>query len=83
MTVVLLTSEPGTFVTVTRIAMLAVSPGASAPRSAVTVPLAPTAGPAHTPRSVVHELKVVPAGSGSVTTTPVAVSGPALDATNV
>jgi hypothetical protein len=44
--------------------------------SAVTAPLVPTAGPAQVPGVAVQEANVVPAGSGSLSATASAASGP-------
>src|SRR5262245_50839529 len=70
--------DPPGAVTFTTIVTSAKPGFASEPRFATTVPLEPMAGPAQVPWLVVQDWKVVPAGSGSVTTTPVAVPEPGL-----
>ena len=67
----------GTF-TLTTIVTVAEPPTAIVPRSAVTVPFVPTAGPAQVPGLAAHERKVVPGGSGSLRMTAAAGSGPRL-----
>jgi len=76
--VAVFTMLPEGTVTSTTIVMPAASPTPRSPRSAVTVPVPPTGGPAQVPRFVVHETNVVPIGSGSSRVTATAVSGPAL-----
>jgi len=65
-------------VTFTTIVTVAVEPTGSVPMVAVTVPFDPTAGPAQVPGTDAHETKAVPAGSGSLSTTASASSGPRL-----
>lgn len=62
--------------TVTSIVIERVDSGIIVPSEAMTVPPLPTAGPAQLPEPAVHDRNVVPGGSGSVTTTPVADAGP-------
>jgi hypothetical protein len=69
-----------TFTTITRVAE---ADGVKEPRIAETVPVVPTGGPAQIPWLVEQETKTVPAGRGSVTRTPAAVAGPALNTTIV
>ena len=77
-TAVFVRVEPAEAVTLTTIVMVAFAEDAMLPRLAVTVPLVPTAGPVQVPWLEVQETKVVPLGSGSLTITPVAGSGPPL-----
>jgi hypothetical protein len=74
-----LTRLPTEVVTVATIVTVALPPGVIEPRLAVTVPLVPTAGPAQVPVLGVQEANVVPAGSGSLSTTASAVAGPRFD----
>jgi len=76
--VAVLTRLPLLAVTFTTIVIVSLAPTAIVPRSAVTVPPLAGAGPVQVPTVVAQETKVVPAGSGSVTTTATAASGPAL-----
>src|SRR5215471_6928006 len=77
-TPVLISEDPPGAVTLTTIVTRA-NPGfGSEPRLATTVPLEPIDGPTQLPWLVVQDWKVVPTGSGSVTTTPVAVPDPGL-----
>lgn len=80
-TVAVFTSWPKDAVTCTWIAAVALAPGASEPRSNVTVPFCPTGGPVHVPWLDVQLTNTVPVGSGSVTVTARAVPGPALRTT--
>jgi hypothetical protein len=84
---VFITEVPPGAVTVTVIVTWANPPGGMDPRLAITVPLAPPAGPVQLPWLVVQAVqlgfwtdvqKVVPAGKGSVTTTLAAALGPLL-----
>src|SRR5580765_6544759 len=77
-TAVLISVDPPGAVTLTTIETSAKPGDAIEPRLATTVPLAPTAGPLQLPTLVLHDWKVVPNGSGSVTVTPVAVPEPGL-----
>ncbi len=74
--VAVLTRLPWATVTFTTIVTLAEPPTAIVPKSAVTVPLAPTTTPLQVPGLDAQEMKVVPAGRGSVTMTAAAGSGP-------
>src|SRR5713101_7003949 len=58
--------------------ILADAPLASVPRVTVTVPPAPTGGAVDVPWVVLTAEKVVPCGTGSLTTTALAVPGPVL-----
>ena len=59
---------------------MAVPPGASVSRDAVTTP---PQTPLQTPCDELHETKVIPVGSGSETVTPSAVDGPGFPTTAV
>ncbi len=76
--VAVLTRFPDVMVTFTTIVTVAEPPTAMVPRLAVTVPLVPEGGPLQLPGEAVHEMKVTPAGSGSLSMTATAASGPRL-----
>src|SRR6266508_5741892 len=78
-TAVLVSEVPPGAVTVTTIVTRAKPGDGIEPRFATTFPLDPIAGPTQLPWLVVQETNVVPTGSGSFNTTPVAVPGPLLD----
>jgi hypothetical protein len=59
------------------------SAGASVPMVTWTVPFVPTAGPVQTPTELTHDWKVVPLGSGSLTSTLVAEIAPRLSTVTV
>jgi hypothetical protein len=68
---------------VTAIVMVAEPDAAMIPRFPVTVPFVPTGGPLQLPWLVMHETRVVPGGSGSVTVARHAASGPPLETVSV
>ena len=77
-TVAVLTRLPYPEATRTTISRVTTSPTARVPSAAVTVPVDPTDGPAQVPTLVEQETYVVLDGSGSVSATSAAASGPAL-----
>ena len=81
--VAVLTRLPPATVTWTTIVTCAAAPTASVPIVTVTVPFEPTGGPTHGPGTAVQERNLVPGGSGSVSVTAAAVSGPRLDTVTV
>lgn len=76
-----LESVPDNAVTWTVMVIVAEAPELSVPREAVTVPLVPTGGPEQEPTVVTQERKTVPAGSGSLSVTLAAASGPRFETT--
>jgi hypothetical protein len=82
-TVAVFRIDPAGATTVVWIVMVAPPPFGIVPSDATTVPFVPAAGPEHVPCVTVHETKVVPGGSGSVTFTPSAAAGPAFATTSV
>jgi hypothetical protein len=77
-TTVLLIVEPGAALTFTTRVTLADPPRRIVPSEQVTFPVPPSGGAVDVPWLVVTETNVVPAGTVSVTVTPVAELGPAL-----
>ena len=70
--------EPGPAVTLTTRVMLAEPPDAIEPSEQVTIPVPPGGGAVNVPWLGVTDTNVVPAGTMSVTVTPVPRLGPAL-----